>query len=49
MDYFTNWFNENKESSMLIEEYRDYITETEQMGYKPLKYRAWAKDRFINS
>jgi hypothetical protein len=46
MGTFKAWYNENKNSLELLEEYQDYITEMKQMGSNPLTYIAWAKDYF---
>ncbi len=42
---FADWFNENREG-YILDEYKDYLLEMQQMGAKPKSYEEWAKEVF---
>lgn len=46
MTPFQQWFNENKDSNVLIENYRSYKHSCEKFGEKPMSFRQWALGEF---
>ena len=48
MSPFQEWFNENKNSNVLIENYRQYKHSMEQTGEVPLSFWDWALSEFID-
>jgi len=42
---FGDWFNENKDSDEMHEDFANHVLEMKQMGFKHKKFKDWAKDR----
>ena len=43
---FDIWFNENKDSEFLREEYDNYKLSMSQMGERAMSFKAWARGAY---
>lgn len=43
---FSLWWNNNKDSETLWDEYREYKSDAKYNGEKPLTYRQWGKEKY---
>jgi hypothetical protein len=46
METFNEWFEENKDSHILMEEYREYVNECYMDGFSPVNFIKWCKSNY---
>lgn len=43
---FSMYFEENRNSDIFLDDYREYVHEQKQCGFKPVTFRAWMKNHY---
>jgi hypothetical protein len=46
METFNEWFEENKNSDILKEEYREYVNDCFISGFHPHPFEKWSKKQY---